>query len=299
MNKFDNITGGTTSHCTQLRNDGNQVAGYQPMIWSMTVLLAAILAGCGGSGDGIPGTTTNTGSSLHGSVCTGASCVNLGTAANYVILAQTGVSSVPNSVVTGNVGLSPAARTFLTGWSLISEPTDTYFTSAQVTGKLYAADQVGGTTSVDLTTAVGDMGTAYTAAAGMAPAGGGLTTPCPGAGSFGGLTIAPGVYTCTPQVLIPTGTNVTLNGTATDVWVFQMAGGLSQAAATQVILSGGALAKNVFWQSATTVTIGATAKMQGVILGKTNIVLGTGATENGRLLAQTAVTLDQDTVTQP
>lgn len=78
-----------------------------------------------------------------------------------------------------------------------------------------------------------------------------------------------------------------------------MAGGLSQAAATQVQLTGGALAKNVFWQSASTVTIASTALMQGVILSKTNIVMGAGATVNGRLLAQTAVTLNQNTVTQP
>lgn len=136
--------------------------------------------------------------------------MNLGMASNYAILAQTGVSSVPNSVVTGNIGLSPAARTFLTGWSQAYDATDTYATSAQVSGRLYAADLVGGTTSVDLTTAVGDMGAAYTAAAGMAPAGGGLVTACPGTGSFGGLTIAAGVYTCTPQVLIPTGTILTL-----------------------------------------------------------------------------------------
>ena len=95
-----------------------------------------------------------------GSVCKGAACVSLGQAANYAILAKSGVSSVPSSVVTGNVGLSPKARIGLTGWSLISEPTDTYFTSAQVAapGKLYAADNVGGTTSADLTTAVGNMG---------------------------------------------------------------------------------------------------------------------------------------------
>ncbi|MHB1237384.1 MAG: ice-binding family protein [Gallionella sp.] len=274
----------------------------QPMIWSTTILLAAIVAGCGGGGGGGGGgiAPTSAGSGTNGSTCSGAGCVNLGTAANYVILAQTGVSTVPNSVVTGNIGLSPAAASFLTGWSQTNNGSPViYSTSAQVTGKLYAADYSGGTTAADLTTAVGDMGTAYTAAAGMAPAGGGLTTPCPGAGSFGSLTIAAGVYTCTPQVLIPSGTNVTLNGSATDVWVFQMAGGLNQSAATQVILSGGALAKNVFWQSATTVTIGSTAVMQGVILGKTNIVIGTGATENGRLLAQTAVTLDQATITQP
>ena len=269
----------------------------KPMMWSTTLLLAAILAGCGGSSGG--GSTSSPGVGLGpvGSACSGTSCVNLGKAANYVILAKTGVSSVPNSVVTGNVGLSPSARVFLTGWSLVTEPTDTSFGSAQVSGRLFAADNVGGTTSVDLTTAVGDMQTAYTAAAGKAPAGGGLQTACPGTGNFGGLNIAAGVYTCTPQVLIPT--NVTLNGSATDVWVFQMAGGLDQAAATQVILTGGALAKNVFWQSATTVTIGTTAKMQGVILGKTDIVLGTGATHTGRLLAQTAVTLDQATVKQP
>ena len=296
MNKFENIT----THPTKLPNDGNLVAAYQATMWPMTLLLAAILAGCGGSGDGVPGATTSSaGSSANGSVCTGASCVNLGTAANYVILAKTGVSTVPNSVVTGNVGLSPADKTFLTGWSKTDDGTDTYATSAQVIGKLYAANNIGGTTSVDLTRAVGDMQTAYTAAAGKAPAGGGLTTACPGAGSFGGLTITAGVYTCTPQVLIPAGTNVTLSGSATDVWVFQMAGGLSQAAATQVILSGGALAKNVFWQSAATVTIGTTALMQGVILSQTDIVMGAGATERGRLLAQTAVTLNQNTVTQP
>lgn len=271
----------------------------KPVAFTLTLLMAAILSGCGGGGGAGVGSTTAAGP--IGAACTGASCVSLGTAGNYAILAKTAVTTVPSSVVTGNVGISPASRTFLTGWTLVTEPTDTYFTSAQVAapGKLYAADNAGGSTSVDLTTAVGDMQTAYTAAAGKAPAGGGLVTACPGAGSFGGLILAAGVYTCTPQVLIPAGTILTLNGTATDVWVFQMAGGLNQAAATQVKLTGGALPQNVFWQSATTVTIGTTALMQGVILSQTDIVLGAGATENGRLLAQTAVTLNANTITRP
>lgn len=268
----------------------------KPLIWPVTILFASIVVGCGGSNSASNGGANP---SATGAVCAGTNCVNLGASGSYTILAKTGISTVPNSVVTGNVGVSPASRTFLTGWSLITEPTDTSFGSAQVTGKLFAADQVGGSTSANLTTAIADMGTAYTAAAGLASAGGGLITACPGTGNFGGLTIAAGVYTCTPQVLIPTGTILTLNGSSTDVWVFQMAGGLSQAAATQVQLTGGALAKNVFWQSATTVTIGATALMQGVILSQTDIVLGTAATENGRLLAQAAVTLDQATVTWP
>lgn len=278
----------------------------KPVAFTLTLLMTAILSGCGGGSDdgGAAAAAAAASSAAAGPIgadCVGASCVSLGTAANYAILAKSAVSTVPSSVVTGNVGISPASRTFLTGWSLISEPTDTYFTSAQVAapGKLYAADNVGGSTSVNLTTAIADMETAYTAAAGMAPAGGGLITACPGAASFGGLTIVAGVYTCVPQVLIPTGTILTLNGTATDVWVFQMAGGFNQSAATRVNLTGGALPQNVFWQSATTVTIGTTAVMQGVILSKTNIVLGAGATETGRLLAQTAITLNANTITKP
>lgn len=272
---------------------------FKPLTWLMASLLAAFAAGCGGGGGGsstaVPGSSASSGT--VGGVCVGASCVPLGTSANYAILAQTGVSTVPASVVTGNIGLSPAARGFLTGWSLISEPTDTYFTSSQVVapGKLYAADNVGGTTSVDLTTAVGDMGTAYTAAAGKAAVPG----SCPGAGVFGvaASPLAPGVYTCAVNVNIPS--DFTLNGTATDVWVFQITGTLTQAAATQVILTGGALPKNVFWQVSGVVDIGTTALMQGVILAQTAINLQTGATMNGRLLAQSAVTLDQNTVTVP
>ena len=274
-----------------------------PLKLSVVLMLAAVAAGCGGSSGSSSGAGTSAASGAIGSACSGTGCVNLATAGNYAILASTGVSSVPNSVVTGNIGLSPAARGFLTGWSLITEPTDTYFTSAQVAapGKLYAADNVGGTTSSDLTTAVGDLGTAYTAAKGMAPAGGGLTTACPGTGILNNLTITPGVYTCTTQLSIGAGTNVTLSGAG--VYVIRTTAGLTQAAGTQVLLTGGAVAQNVFWVFDQTATIGGTAggttKMAGVILAKTNIVVGTNATVNGRLLAQTAVTLDQSTVTQP
>ena len=284
----------------------------QPMIWSTTILLAAIVAGCGGGGGGGGGgiAPTSAGSGTNGSTCSGAGCVNLGTAANYVILAQTGVSTVPNSVVTGNIGLSPAAGSFLTGWSETANGSPiTYSTSAQVTGKLYAADYSGGTTSSDLTTAIGDMGTAYTNANGMAPAGGALAggtpgTSCPGTGgtgALGGMTITPGVYTCTVALSIATGTNVTLSGAG--VYVFRTSAGISQAAGTQVILTNGAVAQNVFWVPAQTVSItgtaGGTTIMQGVILAQTDISIGTNVTVNGRLLSQTAVTLDQATVTQP
>lgn len=285
MNKFDNIS--------------------KPLMWSTTLLLAAIVAGCGGGGSG----TSGPGLGPVGAACSGTGCVDLGTAANYAILAKTGVSSVPNSVVTGNVGLSPAARGFLTGWALIAEPTDTSFGSAQVSGRLFAADNVGGTTSSNLSTAVGDMQTAYTNANGLAPAGGGdpaaggVACPTDGTtvGALGNVTITPGVYTCTVPLSIAAGTNVTLSGAG--VYVIRTSAGITQAAGTQVILTGGAVAQNVFWVPAQTASIGGaagtTTKMAGVILAKTNITIGTNATVNGRLLAQTAVTLDQATVAQP
>jgi hypothetical protein len=136
------------------------------------------------------------------------------------------------------------------------------------------------------------MLTAYTDAAGRAPDYTEL-----GAGNIGGMTLPPATYKWSTGVLIPT--NVTLNGGPNDVWIFQVAQGYSQASAAQVILTGGALAKNVFWQVFGIVDIGTTAHMEGVVLAQTAITLRTGASANGRLLAQTAVTLDSNTVTQP
>lgn len=255
--------------------------GFLAFIMS-ALCMAVLVTGCGGGSGG------------SGS---GATPVSLGAAGNYAILAKTGVSTVPASVVTGNIGLSPAARGFLTGWSLIPESIDTSFTSAQVAapGKLFAADNVGGTTSVDLTTAVANMGTAYTDAAGRTATSAATTNV--GAGTLTSLTLTPGVYVWGSSVNIPT--NLTLNGSDTDVWIFQIAGTLTMAAAKNVILTGGALAKNVYWQVADAVTIGAGTHFEGIVLGQTSITFGNLASITGRLLAQTAVSLDATTVTIP
>jgi hypothetical protein len=278
---------------------------------AIAVLVTALVASCGGSNGGTSAAAANNSNAagaaqagMTSAACSASSCPQLGTAADYAILAQSGVSTVPPSVVTGNIGLSPAATTFLTGWSLITESTNSFDTSTQVAApsKLYAADMTGAATSPALTTAVSDMQAAYTAAAALAPAGGGLVTACPGTGGAmsdvndGGALVA-GVYTCAVNVTIPG--NLTLMGSATDVWVFRITGTLTQASGKQVLLAGGALAQNVFWQVSGAVTVGTTATMQGVVLAKTNIAVQTGATVNGRLLAQTAVTLDTATVKAP
>jgi hypothetical protein len=216
--------------------------------------------------------------------------VLLGTAANFVMLAKTGISTVPASVITGDVGLSPAAESFITGFS----QTDAtgYATSPQVTGKIYAADMVT-PTSLNLTTAVADMEAAYSDAAGR-------ITPDHlnlAGGAIGGLTLAPGLYNWTSSVTIPS--NVTISGAVNDVWIFQTSGDLSVSSAVNVTLSGGALAKNIFWQVAGTATIGTNAHFEGIILSATEITLETGASMNGRALAQSQVALDQNTVVEP
>jgi hypothetical protein len=265
----------------------------KPLMWSTTILLAAIVAGCGGD-DGILGTTIT----QPGTVCSGASCVNLGTAGNYAILANTGIDTAPGaSVITGNIAAGPGVTsTAITGFALNLPAASPYSTSTQVSGKVYAFDYAP-PTPTEVNTASLDMGTAYTAATNMAPAGGGLTTACPGVGALGGLTISPGVYNC--SVAISIATDVTLNGSATDVWVIRTTQGLVQAAATTVHLTGGALPQNVFWQVAGAVTVGSTAHFEGIILGQTAITFGNASSINGRLLAQTAVNLDTTTVTQP
>jgi hypothetical protein len=218
--------------------------------------------------------------------------VPLGAAGNFAILAKSGISSVPTSAVTGDIGVSPIDATAITGFSLTHGAASPFATSAQITGKAYAPDY-SAPTPVNLTAAIGDMQTAYTDAAGR-------TTPDfteLGAGEIGGLTLVPGLYKWGTDVLIST--DVTLNGSATDVWIFQIAGKLIQANGKRIILTGGALPQNIFWQCFGTVTIGTTAHFEGIILSKTSTTLGNGASVNGRLLAQTAVTLTANDITAP
>jgi hypothetical protein len=221
--------------------------------------------------------------------------VNLGTAGNFVILAKSGIDTVPTSAITGDLGVSPAAASYITGFSLSADATNQFATSTQVTGKIYAADYAPPTPS-NLTSAVGDMELAFTDAAGRAP---GLAPDFieRGAGNIGGLTLAPGVYKWGTGLLIPT--DVTLAGSGTDVWIFQIAQDLTIANAARILLTGGALPKNVFWQVSGQVVLGTTAHCEGVILTQTAVTLDTGASLNGRMLAQTAVNIKGSTVVAP
>jgi len=269
---------------------------FKPWMAVTPLVLAALLAGCGGggssSGGAVSGTPTNAGVGTGlGGAGHGPAPVNLGAAGNYVILAKSAVSTVPASAITGDVGLSPAAASFITGFSLVADGTGVFSTSPQVTGQVFAADYAVPTPS-NLTTAVANMQTAYTDAAGRAADYTEL-----GTGNIGGLNLGPATYKWGTGVLIPT--NVTLTGGPDDVWIFQVAQNITMGSGVRIILAGGALPKNIFWQSFGAVSLGTTAHFEGVLLSQTSITLATGASANGRLLAQTAVSLDQNTVTKP
>ena len=212
--------------------------------------------------------------------------IDLGVAGNFVILSKSGITDVYKSAITGDIGTSP-----ITGAAIGVR-------CSEVTGSIYSVDAAGplpcGLIDASrLTTAVSDMQTAYTNAASR-------STPDfvnLGAGDIGGKTLTPGLYKFTSAVIIPT--DVVISGGPDDVWIFQVAGTLTMSSAVRFTLAGGAHAKNIFWQVAGAVTFGTTSHFEGIILGATGINLQTGASINGRMLAQTAVTLQMNTVTQP
>jgi len=216
--------------------------------------------------------------------------VNLGTSGDYVILAKTAINNTPTSAITGDLGLSPAATSYITGFALTNATG--YATDVEVTGKIYAADMAD-PTPINLTTAVENMITAYNDAAGrLSPDFLEL-----GTGNIGGKTLVPGLYKWTNTVTLPS--DVTISGSATDVWIFQIAQDLTVSNGVNVTLTGGALAKNIFWQLAGTATFGTTSHFEGIILSMTGITFQTGASFKGRALAQTAVVLDANNVTIP
>jgi Ice-binding-like len=212
--------------------------------------------------------------------------LNLGSAGEYVILSQTGITNVPKSAVTGNIGTSP-----ITGAADL-------LTCTEVTGNVVSVDAAGpGPCNLinpsGLTVAVLDMQTAFTIAAGLPNP----TATEIGAGNIGGMTITPGLYKWGTSVLVPA--DVTLSGGPNDVFIFQIAQNLTLANGIAIHLTGGAQAKNIFWQVSGQVVLGTTSHMEGIILSKSLIALQTGASINGRLYAQTAVTLQMNAVTQP
>ncbi|MDO8998404.1 MAG: ice-binding family protein [Bacteroidota bacterium] len=215
--------------------------------------------------------------------------INLNSASSYAILAGSLVSNVPASSVTGNVGLSPAAGSNITG-----------FGGGEITGTVYTVDASGPSGSVPnptgLTAAKGDLTIAYNDAAGRTAVDIVLL-----AGNIGGLTLTPGLYKSSGSLQISSG-DLTFDalGNANAVFIIQIASTLNTSSGRQVILKNGALASNIFWQVGTSATLGTTSVFKGNIMADQSIALNTGATVEGRLLARiAAVTIESSTVVKP
>ena len=263
-----------------------------------------------GSGDGgkDSGTTTGDGGSSVGDsgsppnpLGRGPAPVDLGSSTDvgapgsFVLLGKTGVTNVTGSSITGgNLGLSPAAASLITGFSLVADSSNVFATSSSLVApaKAYASDYADPTPS-NLTAAVLGMQAAYSDAAGRSnPDFLDLES-----GNIGGLTLAPGLYKWGTGVTIPN--DVTFAGAANDVWILQISNDLDESTAKNVILSGGAQAKNIFWQVAGEATVHANAHFEGIILSQTGITIQTTASLHGRALAQSFVAIDNDAITAP
>ncbi|MES2807497.1 MAG: ice-binding family protein [Bacteroidota bacterium] len=219
----------------------------------------------------------------------------LGGAANFTILTEAGISTTGVTSIIGNIGVSPITSTAITGFGLITmDVNGQAATNPIVSGKIFAADYAVPTPG-NLTTAISDMQTAYTNS-------NNLVTPAPilglGAGNISGLTLPPGLYKWSTQLLI-TNAGVTLAGGPNDTWVFQIASDLVVNNSANIRLIGGAQAKNIYWVVAGQATLGTAVDFSGNILSKNLISLQTGARVTGRLLSQKAVTLDAATVILP
>ena len=262
----------------------NNPVNFRARALTVAVLLfsLATIFGCSDSNNDSNSSVTQAGSGtgLNG-LGRGPSPVTLGVAGNFRILAESAITNVPTSAVTGNVGLSPAAGSF------IGVP------CSEVTGTIYQADATGAgcmiQDSAGLTVAINNKGTAYTDASGRAPDYVEL-----GAGNIGGLNLGPATYKWSTALLIPS--TLTLTGGPNDVWIFQVAQGLSISSGVQIVLAGGALPENIYWAVFSAADLATTSVFKGTLISQTAIAMKTGARINGRLMAGTAITLQSNVV---
>ncbi len=197
-------------------------------------------------------------------------------AASLAVLAGSGITNTGATIITGDMGLSPGSS--IGG-----------FPPGILNGTLHINDGIANQAKLDLTAAYNDA------------AGRTSTDKVMVAGNIGGLTLTPGLYKSTSTLAISSG-DVTFDaqGNPNAVFIIQIASALTTTSGRKVILSGGALASNIFWQVGSSATFGTTSVMKGNILAMQSISFSTGATLDGRALARNgAITMQGNTIVKP
>jgi hypothetical protein len=199
--------------------------------------------------------------------------ISLAGSAELAVLAGSAITSTGATNVTGNVGLSPGSS--VGG-----------FPPGILNGVQHINDAVSNQAKLDLTAAYNDA------------AGRTSTDIVTLSGNIGGLTLTPGLYKSTSSLSISSG-DLTFDakGDAGAIFIMQIATTLTTTSGRKVILSGGALASNIFWQVGSSATFGTTSVFKGTVMAMQSITFNTGATLDGRAFARTgAVTLAGNTI---
>jgi hypothetical protein len=204
---------------------------------------------------------------------TAMSTVSLGSASTLAVIAGSGITSTGATNITGDIGLSPGSS--IGG-----------FPPGILNGVQHINDEIATQAKLDLTAAYNDL------------AGRTSTDIVTLSGNIGGLTLTPGLYKSTSSLAISSG-DLTFDakGNANAVFIIQIASTLTTTSGRQVILAGGAVASNIFWQVGTSATFGTTSVFKGTVLAMQSITFNTGATLDGRGFARTgAVTMAGNTI---
>jgi hypothetical protein len=247
---------------------------------------------------------------VAGESCPGPNGPDLPAALNnigdLVILSKAGITNTgTGTIINGDIG-NPGPGSMTGFGQLTMDISGEFATSAQIDGKVYAANYAALTvdTSDDskVPDAISEMDVAYTDASSRSAS---TSGSCPHVfEEFGGgllvegLVLKPGLYKWTTGVTISG--DITLSGSATDTWIFHSAGAFTMGADKKMkIILDGAHAKNIVWVMAGAMTVGAGAHADGIFIVNAAATFGLGASLTGRVLAQAAVTLHNSVITQP
>jgi hypothetical protein len=239
-------------------------------ILALIIASGVLFAGCSNNNDPSPAGTNPIVIPVQ---ATAQTSVAMGSTLSLALLAGSAITSTGATNITGDMGLSPGSS--IGG-----------FPPGILNGDQHINDNISAQAKLDLTAAYNDL------------AGRTSTDIVTLSGNIGGLTLTPGLYKSTSSLAISSG-DLTFDakGNASAVFIIQIATTLTTTSGRKVILSGGALASNIFWQVGSSATFGTTSVFKGNVLAMQSITFNTGATLEGRGLARTgAVTLAGNTI---